>query len=117
MKSVTMHRVQKELPHVFSDIVQHMTQQECSRCGGVMIEETCMDIHADTKEFEFQARHCVQCGDLIDPFILLNRYVPPSNPGHPWYLVVEKPNGTPIGKKRVFRNDQGSMAGEKGPSE
>ena len=36
----------------------------CGRCGGLMVEEPCVD---------FSVRRCVQCGDVVDPVILDNR--------------------------------------------
>ncbi|HUK56620.1 MAG TPA: hypothetical protein VLY20_08175 [Nitrospiria bacterium] len=36
----------------------------CSRCGGFMVAEPCYD---------FQVQRCIQCGDLVDPVVLLNR--------------------------------------------
>ena len=37
----------------------------CSRCGGLMVHEECIDL---------PAHRCVQCGDFIDPIILQNRH-------------------------------------------
>jgi len=39
----------------------------------MMVQETCMDIFSEYQDFQFPARHCVQCGEIIDPGILLNR--------------------------------------------
>ena len=46
----------------------------CTRCGGLMVEERCMDIGESLVGYWFMALRCVQCGDLIDEVILRNRY-------------------------------------------
>lgn len=51
----------------------------CSRCGGLMVTEQCVDLRDDTGQLDFLARRCVQCGDLVDPLILRNR----------WYRLAE----------------------------
>jgi len=38
-----------------------------------MVAEQCFDLWDDTGQFDFQARRCVQCGELVDPVILKNR--------------------------------------------
>ena len=45
----------------------------CVRCGGFMILEQCFDFLDSTGHLDFQARRCVQCGDLVDATILKNR--------------------------------------------
>ena len=73
MQTVSLHALRSQYPDAFPRIVKEMNQHHCSRCGGMMVGETCMDIFSDYAGFQFQAQHCIQCGDLIDPFILLNR--------------------------------------------
>lgn len=73
MQTLSLQAIRTGYPDVFPDIVKQMNQQHCSRCGGMMVGETCMDIFSDYEEFQFQAQHCIQCGEVIDPFILLNR--------------------------------------------
>jgi ribosomal protein S27AE len=73
MQTLTLAAMRTDHPNVFPQLMNHMQQSHCSRCGGTMIEETCMDIFSDYEDFQFQAKHCIQCGDVIDPFILLNR--------------------------------------------
>jgi hypothetical protein len=46
----------------------------CSRCGGLMVTEQCFDLHSDGGRLGFPVRRCVQCGEVIDPVILRNRY-------------------------------------------
>lgn len=52
-------------------------QQEsiCSRCGGFMVHDCCMDFLNSAGELAVTARRCVQCGEIIDPVILRNRQV------------------------------------------
>lgn len=73
MQTFTLEAMRTDHPDVFPQLMNQMQQSHCSRCGGTMMEETCMDIFSDYEDFQFQAKHCIQCGDLIDPFILLNR--------------------------------------------
>ncbi|WP_447962902.1 hypothetical protein [Nitrospira sp. Ecomares 2.1] len=73
MQTLTLEAMRTDHPDVFHQLMNQMQQSHCSRCGGTMIEETCMDIFSDYEDFQFQAKHCIQCGDVIDPFILLNR--------------------------------------------
>ncbi|MBA3614012.1 MAG: hypothetical protein H0W49_14100 [Nitrospirales bacterium] len=73
MQTFTLSAMRTEHPDVFPQLINHMHQSHCSRCGGRMIEETYIDILSDYEDFQFQAKHCIQCGDVIDPFILLNR--------------------------------------------
>ena len=45
----------------------------CTRCGGLMVSDFCMDLLNSTGELEFAAKRCVQCGEVVDPVILRNR--------------------------------------------
>ena len=45
----------------------------CTRCGGLMVSDFCMDLLNSTGELEFAATRCVQCGEVVDPVILRNR--------------------------------------------
>lgn len=76
MQTFTLAAMRTEHPDVFPQLIKHMQQPHCARCGGTMVEETYMDIFSDYEDFQFQAKHCIQCGDVIDPFILLNRLRP-----------------------------------------
>lgn len=49
-------------------------ETSCTRCGGLMVREICLDLFNSTTEAECAARRCVQCGDIIDTTILRNRY-------------------------------------------
>ncbi len=39
----------------------------CPRCSGLMVAEWCEDLS------NYSAQRCVQCGELIDPVIMVNR--------------------------------------------
>jgi hypothetical protein len=43
----------------------------CGRCGGLMKTEPVFDLVEN--EMEFMAARCIQCGDVVDPVILMNR--------------------------------------------
>ena len=43
----------------------------CRRCGGLIVDEHCMDSGGGQRLW---AKRCVQCGDIIDETILANRY-------------------------------------------
>jgi hypothetical protein len=45
----------------------------CLRCGGLMVKESCMDLLNRFGDVENIASRCVQCGEVLDPVILLNR--------------------------------------------
>ncbi|HXX75796.1 MAG TPA: hypothetical protein VEI50_11745 [Nitrospiraceae bacterium] len=45
----------------------------CHQCGGLMVGEFCMDLLNGSGELEFLASRCVQCGEVVDPVILMNR--------------------------------------------
>jgi Pyruvate/2-oxoacid:ferredoxin oxidoreductase delta subunit len=55
---------------VFSE-VQH--ESTCTRCGGLMVQDYCLDVLGNIGESEFAAKRCVQCGEVVDPVILRNR--------------------------------------------
>lgn len=45
----------------------------CTRCGGLLVSDLCMDLLSSTGELEFAPRRCVQCGEGVDPVIQRNR--------------------------------------------
>ena len=45
----------------------------CWRCGGMLVEDHCMDMDLGHMERGQWARRCIQCGDMIDEIILRNR--------------------------------------------
>lgn len=52
----------------------HCDSPCCTRCGGLLVEERCMDIGESLGGYWFLAMRCVQCGDIVDEVILRNRY-------------------------------------------
>ena len=58
-----------------NDIVSSEVQHEstCTRCGGLMVQDCCLDVLGNIGESEFAAKRCVQCGEVVDPVILRNR--------------------------------------------
>ena len=57
--------------HRVSSSVTH--ESTCTRCGGLMVTDFCMDLLFCIGETEFSAKRCVQCGEIVDPVILSNR--------------------------------------------
>jgi len=49
--------------------------QNCARCGGLLVRHLCMDLYNTGSELEIPARRCVQCGDVLDSVILRNRRI------------------------------------------
>ena len=48
----------------------------CRRCGGLLVDEHCMDIGEEGNGYRFWGFRCIQCGDVIDKTILRNRVSP-----------------------------------------
>ena len=57
--------------HIGFSAVQHGST--CHRCGGLMVQDFCLDVLGNMGESEFAAKRCVQCGEVVDSVILLNR--------------------------------------------
>jgi len=57
--------------HTVSCAAQH--ESTCTRCGGLMVQDFCLDVLGNIGESEFAAKRCVQCGEVVDPVILRNR--------------------------------------------
>jgi hypothetical protein len=51
----------------------------CARCGGLMVLEHYMDLQDDTGQIGMTALRCTSCGEVVDPFILQNRFKPAPN--------------------------------------
>lgn len=49
--------------------------QNCARCGGLLVRHICMDFYNTGNELEIPAQRCVQCGDVLDSVILRNRRI------------------------------------------
>lgn len=45
----------------------------CPRCEGLMMKERFQDIWDERGDINFDAWHCLVCGEVIDPVILTNR--------------------------------------------
>ena len=45
----------------------------CQRCGGLLVDEHCMDIGDEGSGHRFWGMRCIQCGEVIDETILRNR--------------------------------------------
>ena len=45
----------------------------CRRCDGLMVIEESFESMTGIAHVNFQARRCVQCGEVTDPIILHNR--------------------------------------------
>jgi len=57
--------------HTVSPVAQHDSM--CTRCGGLMVQDFCLDVLGNIGEAEFTGKRCVQCGEVVDPVILRNR--------------------------------------------
>ena len=57
--------------HRGSNPNDNMESFRCCRCGGLMKTEPVFDLVEN--EIEFMAARCIQCGDVVDPVILMNR--------------------------------------------
>ena len=57
--------------HAVSSAVRH--ESICARCGGLMVNDFCLDVLNSIGESRFDAKRCVQCGEVVDPVILKNR--------------------------------------------
>ena len=55
--------------------VTHLAHRSvaCWRCGGLLVDEHCMDLDIGQIGTGYWARRCIQCGDMIDETILHNR--------------------------------------------
>jgi hypothetical protein len=58
-----------------SQVTPYAAQDEstCVRCGGLMVNDFCMDLLNSFGESKFFAKRCVQCGEVVDLVILQNR--------------------------------------------
>lgn len=45
----------------------------CTRCDGLMILERYQDVLDETGEINFNAWHCLACGEVVDQVIVSNR--------------------------------------------
>lgn len=57
--------------HTLSSAVQN--EWTCTRCGGLMVNDSYIDLLNSVGESKFAAKRCVQCGEVVDSVILRNR--------------------------------------------
>ena len=57
--------------HTVSPSAHH--ESTCARCGGIMVNDSYLDLLNNVGESNFSAKRCVQCGEVVDPVILRNR--------------------------------------------
>lgn len=69
--------IENSEPVVGTELNLVLGKSRCRRCDGLMVHEHCMDLFDDTGRMEFPALRCVQCGEVVDAVILLNRLRPP----------------------------------------
>jgi hypothetical protein len=73
-KTTAMEKGKSEHPRDGKIQFRSPHEAACCRCGGLMVGECCIDLLNSASELEFVAKRCVQCGDIVDPVILRNRY-------------------------------------------
>ncbi len=69
----------------------------CTRCGGFMVREVCIDPANNTSELESTASRCVQCGDLVDVVILRNRHIYQESTAIPSTNRIKTASGSSAG--------------------
>lgn len=69
-------RAEQFVNHTVTSTITYLST--CSRCGGLLVSDFCMDLLNSTGELEFAAKRCVQCGEVVDPVILRNRGTRPE---------------------------------------
>lgn len=52
----------------------------CQRCQGLMIRESFLDLRDDTGQLSFNGWKCLNCGELVDPVVLMHRDETPLTP-------------------------------------
>ena len=57
--------------HTVSSAVEY--ESTCTRCGGFMVNDSYLNLLNNIGESKFSAKRCVQCGDVVDSVVLLNR--------------------------------------------
>jgi hypothetical protein len=46
---------------------------KCPKCGGLMNFETFISTDSETGPWSYEGWHCIYCGEIIDPLVILNR--------------------------------------------
>jgi ribosomal protein S27E len=73
MARALMEETKNEQPahHTVFSAAQH--ESTCKRCGGLMVNDSYLDLLNNVGEAKFAGKRCVQCGEVVDPVILRNR--------------------------------------------
>jgi phage major head subunit gpT-like protein len=53
----------------------------CERCGGLQLRSHFASVQSSAGAWEYDAWHCLNCGDVVDPLILQNRHKQPAEDG------------------------------------
>lgn len=62
------------IKNTFENHIAHiMNTPSCERCGGLLIKEYCLDASNPDGQVWITTKHCVQCGNVVDPVILKNQ--------------------------------------------
>jgi len=51
-----------------------ISHNTCYRCGGLLVKTFCISPDEGAADFQIPAVKCLQCGDIVDPVILKNRF-------------------------------------------
>ncbi len=70
----TFQKINTEPISMDSKFITSTTKERCYRCDGLMVTDHCLDLSSDTREVEIVVSRCIQCGEMIDPTIIKNRY-------------------------------------------
>lgn len=61
--------------------VHESESHSCARCKGMLVSENLFDLLDHSGQMRRWAYRCIQCGDIVDPLIVLHRsYVVQPNP-------------------------------------
>jgi hypothetical protein len=52
----------------------------CHRCKGLMIRDSFVDLRDDTGRLTFEGWRCLNCGEVVDPLVLVHRDDTPAGP-------------------------------------
>lgn len=53
---------------------------DCQRCCGLMITDSFLDLRDDMGRLKFEGWRCINCGEVLDPVVLLHRAEAPPGP-------------------------------------
>lgn len=51
-----------------------LERMSCHRCGGFLAQDWVVSLSNDGGDVEVLTHRCIQCGEIIDPVVLRNRY-------------------------------------------